>query len=238
MENTFYKLKKALVWILSRLSAILLTIMSILIIYQVFTRYILNNPADFTEEIIRYMLIWTGFIGAAYAFLTREHMALTLVPDRVKPGTRRNLLVFTDVIILLIALFVIVIGGFKLVASASVQRSALLGIPRSLVYVVAPISGIFIVLAQIINVWESWTGNSVKLNAAEESVGAKEADDYSLNPDLDDKTEINPVQKPTVEMVNRTENPTRTTTTTTKETKPSSTSTTSSEKTVYESDLD
>lgn len=185
MENTLYKLKKALVWILSRISALLLTIMSILIIYQVFTRYVLNNPADFTEEIIRYMLIWTGFIGAAYAFLTREHMALTLLADRVSPEKRRKMLVTIDILILLIALFVIVIGGFKLVYSARIQRSALLGIPRSLVYVVAPISGIFIVIAQIINIWESFTGNTIKIDLAEETMPGSIDNDYSLNPEMD-----------------------------------------------------
>ena len=161
MDKTFYNLKRGLIWLLSRLSAILLSVMTILIIYQVFTRYILNNPADFTEEIIRYMLIWTGFIGAAYGFLTREHMSLTLIPDRVNSKSQKRIRVLIDLSILLVALFIIVIGGFKLVHSARSQRSALLGIPRSLVYIVAPISGIFIVLAQIINLWESWTGKKV-----------------------------------------------------------------------------
>ena len=55
---------------------VLLSIMTLLVLYQVFTRYILNSPAAFTEELVRYFLIWTSFIGAAYAFSTREHMSL------------------------------------------------------------------------------------------------------------------------------------------------------------------
>ena len=42
--------------------------------------------------------------------------------------------------------------------SAEKVFSALLGIPRSLVYAVAPISGIFIIAAQIINLYEDITG--------------------------------------------------------------------------------
>ena len=45
--------------------------MTFLVLYQVFTRYVLNSPAAFTEELVRYSLIWTGFIVAAYAFSTR-----------------------------------------------------------------------------------------------------------------------------------------------------------------------
>ena len=42
------------------------------------------------------------------------------------------------------------------------KRQALLGIPRSLVYSIAPISGVFIVLAQIINIYEDVTGEKVE----------------------------------------------------------------------------
>lgn len=63
-----------------------------------------------------------------------------------------------DLLILVFALFVITIGGFKLAMSAEKVFSALLGIPRSLVYAVAPISGIFIIAAQIINLYEDITG--------------------------------------------------------------------------------
>ena len=48
-----------------------------------------------------------------------------------------------------------------LAVSASREFSALLGIPRSLVYSIAPISGIFIIIAQIINIYEDITGEKV-----------------------------------------------------------------------------
>ncbi len=50
------------------------------------------------------------------------------------------------------------VGGFKLSLSAIKVFSALLGIPRSLVYAMAPISGLFIIVAQIINIYEDVTG--------------------------------------------------------------------------------
>ena len=111
---------------------------------------------------MRYFLIWTGFIGAAYAFITREHMCLVLVRDSLSPAGRRILMTFIDVLILLFAVFVITIGGFKLALSAQKVFSALLGIPRSLVYAMAPISGLFIILAQIINIYEDVTGITIE----------------------------------------------------------------------------
>ena len=148
MKNTFAAIKFWMDKILSIACAVLLTFMTVLVLIQVFSRYILNSPVAFTEELVRYSLIWTGFIGAAYAFSTREHMSLTLIRDKFTGKAHTALLVVIDGLILLMAIFVFTIGGFKLAVSASREFSALLGIPRSLVYSIAPISGIFIIIAR------------------------------------------------------------------------------------------
>ena len=166
MQATLTKIKKGMNFLLSRIAAVLLSAMTLLVLYQVFTRYVLNSPA-FTEEIVRYLLIWTGFIGAAYAFSTRQHMALVLVRDRLSPNRKKVLMTAIDVLILVFALFVIIIGGTKLALSAVKEYSALLGISRGLVYSMAPISGVFIILAQIINIYEDVTGNVIEEGGVE-----------------------------------------------------------------------
>lgn len=162
MEQVLTAIRKSMNLLLSRIAAILLSFMTLLVLYQVFTRYVLNSPAAFTEELVRYSLIWTGFIGAAYAFSTRQHMALVLIRDKLKPQHKKILMSALDALILLFALFVVTIGGIKLALSAVHEYSALLGISRGLVYSMAPISGIFIVLAQIINIYEDITGHEIE----------------------------------------------------------------------------
>lgn len=162
MKEFLTAIKKVMTKLLAGIATILLSVMTLLVLYQVFTRYVLNSPAAFTEELVRYFLIWTGFIGAAYAFITREHMALVLLRDSLKPDAKRILMTLIDVLILIFAIFVITIGGFKLAVSAKQVYSALLGIPRSLVYAMAPISGLFIIVAQIINIYEDVTGISIE----------------------------------------------------------------------------
>ena len=162
MKAAATTIKRCINFLLSGIAAVLLSVMTLLVLYQVFTRYVLNSPAAFTEELVRYILIWTGFIGAAYAFSTRQHMSLVLVREKLSPEKRRILMIAIDVLILLFALFVITIGGAKLAMSAAKVHSALLGIPRSLVYSMAPISGVFIILAQLINVYEDVTGIEIE----------------------------------------------------------------------------
>ena len=162
MRELFTVVKKVMTKLLAAIATILLSVMTLLVLYQVFTRYVLNSPAAFTEELVRYFLIWTGFVGAAYAFITREHMCLVLVRDSLKPDSRRILMTVIDVLILIFAMCVITIGGFKLAMSAQKVFSALLGIPRSLVYAMAPVSGLFIIVAQIINIYEDVTGITIE----------------------------------------------------------------------------
>ncbi len=162
MKELLTVVKKGMTKLLAAVATILLSVMTLLVLYQVFTRYVLNSPAAFTEELVRYFLIWTGFIGAAYAFITREHMCLVLLRDSLKPEKRRILMTVIDVLILVFAIFVITIGGFKLAMSAQKVFSALLGIPRSLVYAMAPISGLFIIVAQVINIYEDVTGITIE----------------------------------------------------------------------------
>ena len=162
MNNILCNIRKSMNVLLSRLAAILLSFMTFLVLYQVFTRYVLGSPAAFTEELVRYSLIWTGFIGAAYAFSTRQHMALILVQEKLNPSAKRILTAVIDTLVLIFALFVIVVGGIKLAMSAVHEYSALLGISRGLVYSMAPISGVFIILAQIINIYEDLTGKSIE----------------------------------------------------------------------------
>ena len=98
---------------------------------------------------------------------TREHMSLVLLQESLKPEGRRILMICIDTLILIFAIFIITIGGFKLAMSAQKVYSALLGIPRSLVYAMAPVSGIFIIIAQLINLYEDVTG--IKIEGGNES---------------------------------------------------------------------
>lgn len=179
MFETLVKTKRVMNYVLSRLCTVLLVSMTLLVLWQVFTRYALNSPASFTEELVRYFLIWTGFIGAAYAFSTREHMALTFIRDRFEPVLRRRITITVDVIILIFALLVMLIGGVKLAIAAQMEYSALLGVPRSLVYSVAPLSGFFIVIIQLMNIYEDITGRSLSPEIlSEEEAAIKAAYEY------------------------------------------------------------
>jgi TRAP-type C4-dicarboxylate transport system permease small subunit len=57
----------------------LLLVSVVLNVLQVFTRYGLNDPLFWTEEMIRYTTVWLTFVGAAAASLYGDHMDMNLL---------------------------------------------------------------------------------------------------------------------------------------------------------------
>ena len=149
------RLRSGLSGVLLWASVALLAAMTALVLYQVFTRYVLGTPAAFTEELVRYALIWVSFLAATYAFLQREHMALTIVKDRLPAPLRRAVGVGIELLVLALAVLVLGIGGAMLAWSSRGDVSALLGISRGLIYLIVPIAGIGIALAQVLNLREA-----------------------------------------------------------------------------------
>ena len=116
------------------------------VLWQVFTRFVLSDPSSYTEELARYLLIWIGLLGAAYASARLLHLAIDLLPRRLSgtPGIVVDLAVSTCVLAFAVA--VLFVGGLRLVAlTLSLgQTSAALGIPIGWVYLVLPLSGLLI----------------------------------------------------------------------------------------------
>lgn len=133
---------KFLEWIL----ILLMAANVINVLWQVFTRFILKNPSSFTEELARYLLIWVGLLGAAYASGKKMHLAIDIILENLKGAAKKTAELTIQVFIFLFALFVMVIGGIRLVTITLTlnQISAALRIKLGYVYLVIPISGILI----------------------------------------------------------------------------------------------
>lgn len=181
--TTIASLRRGLATVLLWAAGALLVTMTALVMIQIFSRYALNQPTAWTEELVRYALIWTSFLAASYAFIERRHMALGILRDRLGERPRRLLVRAVDVLVLLFAVLVLGIGGVMLVLSSTGDLSALLGISRGAVYAIVPISGVTIALAQIVTLLDPSGDDPEDDEAAAGAAAAADAGDSPL--DLD-----------------------------------------------------
>jgi TRAP-type C4-dicarboxylate transport system permease small subunit len=68
------------------------------VLYQFFTRYVLNNSASWTEEIARYLLIATVFVGAAIGVVKNNHIQVDFVYRFLPPRAARILALAVDIL--------------------------------------------------------------------------------------------------------------------------------------------
>ena len=68
------------------------------VFYQFFTRYALNNSASWTEEIARYLLICTVFVGASVSVRKNTHIHVDIFYRFMPRPMARALSTFVDVV--------------------------------------------------------------------------------------------------------------------------------------------
>lgn len=137
--------------ILERILVFLMGFMVLNVLWQVISRYIPVFPNSFTDELARYLLIWVGILGAAYATGKHMHLALDLLPEKLQGVAKFRLMIFINSLVTIFAFLVMVIGGIRLVYITLYleQHSAALGIPLGYVYSVLPLSGALIIYYSI-----------------------------------------------------------------------------------------
>jgi len=137
------------------LSTVLIILMAVMVVdvsWQVFTRFILQDPSSFTEELAGFLLIWIGLLGSSYALYTKAHLGIDILTSKLS-GFRKHLTkIMIHVIVILFALFVLVIGGIRLVNITLTlnQISPAMSIQMGYVYLVLPLTGILMIYYSLV----------------------------------------------------------------------------------------
>jgi len=155
-------LRRGVDWFLGSAICVLMAAMVINVLWQVFTRFILRNPSSFTEEAARYMMIWVGLLGSAYAAGKKSHLALDLITARLQGGRKRASEIIIQFVVLLFTLAVMIGGGGRLVwiQLSLGQQSAALQLKLGYVYLAVPVAGMFIAFYSVIFLIEAFRGQT------------------------------------------------------------------------------
>ncbi len=110
-------------------------LLGLTVFYQFFTRYVLNNSAAWTEEIARYLLIGTVFVGAAIGVAKNNHIQVDFF-YRYMPGKMCRLMA-TLVDVLRIAFFgMAVFMTWQMMQKLGSYKMTIIDLPMNIVYAV------------------------------------------------------------------------------------------------------
>lgn len=153
---TLQRAKASVDRLLEGLLVVIFGVLVVDVLWQVFTRYVMQDPSSFTGELARYLLIWLGLMGASYAFGKRAHLAIDLFVNSRSRRGKQIVQLIIEVCVLLFALLVMVAGGLQLVSITFSlgQTSAALGLPLGYVYLSLPLSGILIIFYAAVYITE------------------------------------------------------------------------------------
>lgn len=132
------------------LCVIFLALMSIIIVLQVFFRYVLNNSLSWSEELARYLFIWMIYVGISYGVKLDKHICVDAVYTFMPKSIKRGYAIVAYVLFLIFAVAIIYYGilvvGMQI---SSGQVSPAMGLPMQYVYA-APVVGMVLTVVRLV----------------------------------------------------------------------------------------
>lgn len=147
MKKTFVFINN----ILGYLCMIFTGLLTILVIFSVFLRYVFNISFIQSEEAITMTFIAICFFGAAYASKENEHVCVNLIADKLVGKSKAILEIFTLVISIIVE-FMVFKGSLLWLQSTGNMLLPGMRLPAVYFYALVPISAVLIILYSGINI--------------------------------------------------------------------------------------
>lgn len=150
---------------LNGLAGISFLAMVILTCWQVITRYLLNNPSTWSEELVGYLFAWMSLLGASLITCERGHMNIPVIVERFDKKIQKGLNCLGELIAFLFSAVILVFGGVRITALAMGQMTSSLGVPIGIFYIVLPLCGVLNMIYTILNMADILRGRTEEKEA-------------------------------------------------------------------------
>ncbi|MGJ7551406.1 TRAP transporter small permease [Pseudomonas alloputida] len=135
VNDTLYR---ACIWV----AGLSILTMSLIIPWGIFARYVLGTGSSWPEPVSILLMVLFTFIGAAASYRAGAHMAVAMITDRLPEPTRRMVNVLTQLLMVVVCVFM-TWYGFKLCVTTWNQYMASLPSVRvGMSYAPIPVGGV------------------------------------------------------------------------------------------------
>ena len=153
MAPAYRQLMNAVYWFCVAVGCLAMVLISAVIPWAVFTRYVLNSASSWPEPLAVLLILVVTFLGAAACYRLGLHMNMTLGTDRLPPVLRRASLTLSELCMGAMAVFMVVYGA-KLVHATwgnSVDEFPWLSV--GVTYLPIPVGGAAMLLFVVERLW-------------------------------------------------------------------------------------
>lgn len=150
------KMVDALNKVVGIILALMLGVMSILVIVQVISRFVIHFPLTWSEELSRYLMAYTVFVGASLAMRHNKLISIELLPELLG-GNKRKIVTIIALLISIVFFVILFKQGIDMLDHVKAQTSAGLGISMSIPYASIPVGSFLLVLNSVAAILDELT---------------------------------------------------------------------------------
>lgn len=149
-------------------------VMVVIVIAQVFMRYIVGHALMWGDELLKTLLVWGVFLSIPLCIYYQRHMALDNLLLAMPLKVQKVMYTVIDAMIIAMAVFYI-FAGIELTSKNVVQIMATLHISKAFSVVALPVSAVFWIVFTIADLYYIYTGKTrTPLNPPSEALVSEE----------------------------------------------------------------
>lgn len=154
MKDAFLKFERWTTGLSMVAACAMMVIAASLAMFQIITRFVLEQPAEWSEILIRFSLIWMVFMGIPAAFRQGAMVSVDVL-YRWSPPKFRRVLDWVVSLAALVLIAVIIWWGWDYAKRGGVQSMAgLESVSMFWAYLALPVGGVFCVIGIIGNLFD------------------------------------------------------------------------------------
>lgn len=153
MKERFLALNDALYLACLWIAGIAIVVMSLVIPWSIFARYVLGTGSQWPEPVAILLMVVFTFLGTAVSYRAGAHIAVAMLTDRLGAVPRRLLAGAVHLLMLAVAAFMVFYGTRLCIETWGQSISEIPSIPVGLTYTPVPLGGLITLMFVIEHIW-------------------------------------------------------------------------------------
>ncbi len=139
---------KPLLYVVRQFCFFLLILLVVLLATNVFMRYVVKVPLDWTEEAGVLILVWITFMGAVIAAAEKKHMGMDLLLNKLRGKAKKIFITIINLVTILSLLIITYYGVDMTIYNLNLESESL-QISYAFFYLPIPVGCLLFVIVEI-----------------------------------------------------------------------------------------